>query len=251
MEDTSVVLTAGHGGHSTSGITRVSIGKFASFSITAPFPPGRREIQDIPIYCENKGRGCKWEVALGALGGHMTTCGFTLVPCPKKCEGEDEEIKSFLRKDLANHLKKDCPNRDYECELCGEEGTYWYITEYHDDECDKKVVPCPNAGCCEVMPREDLDDHYSYECEYEIVSCKYENIGCGVEMVRRNMATHEQDNALHLQIAIGAVVKLQDTVEDLKDRLERTEHHLCCVDSIKTFALHGYQNKKENNERFV
>ena len=179
----------------------------------------------------------------------MATCEFALVPCPIECEGEDGAVKTFLRKDTASHLERDCPNRDYECEHCGEEGTYCYITEIHDDECDKKVIPCSNAGCCKAMPREDWYGH-NCECEYAVISCKYKDIGCEVEMERRNMAAHEQDDSLHLQTALGAVVKLQGTVEDLEDRLELVEHYQSRVDALKTFALYEYQSKKKNNEMF-
>ena len=158
------------------------------------------------------------------------------------CEAEDGLAHTFLRKDIANHLGYDCPNRDYVCEHCGEEGTYLYITEYHDDKCDKKVVLCPNAGCCEVMLREDLDDHDD-ECEHAIISCKYGDIGCEVEMERGNMTTHEQDDSFHLHMALDAVVELKGTVNDLQDRLEE--------DPSKTFALHGYMEKKEVNEVFI
>ena len=57
----------------------------------------------------------------------MATCEFTLVPCPKECKDEDGVAKTFLRKDMKNHLKEDCPNRDYECMHCGEEGIYGFM----------------------------------------------------------------------------------------------------------------------------
>ena len=180
----------------------------------------------------------------------MAACGFTLVPCPKECEDEDGAVETFLRKDVASHLKEDCPNRDYVCEHCWEEGTYHSITEFHYHICGKKVVPCPHAGCSEVMPHENLDDHCD-KCDYAVVSCKYEGIGCKVEMERRTMAAHEKDDTLHLHKALGAVVKLQGTGKDLEHRLERAEHRLSCVDSIKTFTLHWYKKMKENNRRFV
>ena len=221
----------------------------AKSSIIVPFLLGRREIQDIPIHCDNDERGCKWEETLGALAEHVVTCGFTLVPCPKECEDEDGVAHTFLRKDIANHLEDDCPNRDCVCEHCGEEGTFQYITDIHDDECNKKVVPCPNAGCCEVMPREDLDDHDD-ECEHAIISCKYDDIGCEKMMERGNMTTHEQDDSFHLHMALDAVVKLKGTVNYLQYRLEDAEDQLKMCSS-KTFALHGYMEKKEVNEVFT
>ena len=37
-------------------------------------------------------------------------------------------VKVFLRRHLKLHLDNECPNREYECEYCGEKGTHVYIT---------------------------------------------------------------------------------------------------------------------------
>ena len=183
----------------------------------------------------------------------MATCEFTLVPCPKECKDEDGVAKTFLRKDMKNHLKEDCPNRDYECVRCGEEGIYCYITGIHDSmTCLKKVVPCRNARCCKVMPRENLDSH-NRKCEYAIVSCKYEDIGCEGMMERRNIATHDRNNdSFHLHLALDAVVELKGAVGDLEDSLKDAEDQLADLRCpSKTFALRRFEEKKEGNEVFT
>lgn len=182
-------------------------------------------------------------------------CGFTLVPCPNECFDEDGVAKSFMRRNIMRHLELDCPCREYHCKDCGERGTFHEITIVHEHECGKKVVPCPSAGCCEVMPREDLAVHVDSECEHAVTACKYEDIGCKVEVERRNKAAHEQDDVLHLHLALHAVARLQGTVEDLECRLLLTnewvrhlEHLLDSSCSLKTFALRGYQEKMECSE---
>ena len=69
-----------------------------------------------------------------------------------------------MRKDLPTHLTSDCPNRDYECKYCGEEGTYASITELHDKVCLKKRVPCPNTGCPLAMERGGVEEHVQTVC---------------------------------------------------------------------------------------
>ena len=64
----------------------------------------------------------------------MIKCEFTLVSCPNKCEVEGDDLQ-LIRKVLDDHLKTTCPNRDYECEDCGEKGTYASIMEEHDQVC--------------------------------------------------------------------------------------------------------------------
>ena len=79
--------------------------------------------------CANVDRGCEWEGTVGTLEEHLkATCDFMPISCPKECKDDEERVQTFTRKGLAEHLEKDCPNRDYECEQCGEKGTYVSIT---------------------------------------------------------------------------------------------------------------------------
>ena len=98
----------------------------------------------------------------------MATCGFTSVPCPKKCEDGDGVAKTLLRRDIAKHLQQDCPNRDHMCEHCGEEGTHQDKTETHDPQCHK-VISCTNVACSQSIPREDLKKHLE-KCGYTVIA---------------------------------------------------------------------------------
>ena len=71
-----------------------------------------REIKALPITCNVM---CEWEGTVGSLEKHVATCDFVLVPCPKQCVGDDNNVVDFMRKDLDEHLKNHCPNRDHEC----------------------------------------------------------------------------------------------------------------------------------------
>ena len=97
--------------------------------------------------CANMERDCRWKGTIGTLDNHIATCQFAVVPCPNKCEDDIGAGELHLiKKDLDDHLKTKCLKRAYECQHCGEKGTYASITEDHDKVCDKKIVPCPNKG---------------------------------------------------------------------------------------------------------
>ena len=114
-------------------------------------------------------------------------------------------------------LEKECPNRDYECQYCGEKGTYAEITEVHDKTCVKKIFPCRNAECKETMPHGEVDKHVKSECEHTVISCKYKSIGCGVKRKRRDMAAHEQDDKqFHLDMAMDTTLQLKNDNGKLK-----------------------------------
>ena len=130
-------------------------------------------------------------------------------PCPNKCK-ENNEIQMILRKDLEKHLTEQCMNRDYKCQHRGKKDTFANITGIHDDTCEKKVLPCPNADCPDSMQRAKIKQHLVNDCEHTVISCKYEGIGCDVKMKRKDMGAHEQDDKAHLHQALTTVVKLKE-----------------------------------------
>ena len=163
-------------------------------------------------------RGCEWVGTVCTLEEHVATCGFTLVPCSKQteCEDDNDEVKCFMRKDLDEHLNRNCPNRDYECQSkCGEKGTYAYVTEVHDKTCKMKVLSCPNAGCDTKIQRQQISEHVS-KCPHTVVSCKYNGIGCNTELKREDMVPHVQDDKLHLHMALETVNIQQSAINQLQ-----------------------------------
>ena len=166
------------------------------------------------------------------LDDHVAACKFTPVPCPNQCK-EKGKITLRMRRYLDHHICRECPNRDYECEYCGEKDTYANITKIHDSICEKKKLPCTNTECTESIERGKMKCHLD-DCDYTIIPCKYKNIRCDVELKRKEMITHEEDDKVHLHLALATVVKLQDTLTAGKPLI---------------FKITEYQKKKDNNER--
>ena len=162
----------------------------------------------------------------------MATCKFTLLPCPKECKDDSNKVKQFMRKDLDKHLKEECLNRDCSCEHCGEKGTYASI-RVHDKTFEKKKVTCPKDGCSEKMQRQNILRHIATDCQHAVIPCKYIPIGCETELKREDMAAHEQDDTVHLHMAL-------DTINVLREDLKNGE-------PIK-FKLTDYQKRKERSE---
>ena len=192
--------------------------------------------------CFSIERGCRWTGTIGTIYNHTATCQFALVPCPNKCE----DNKGFgelhlMRKDLVDHLKTKCQKRAYECQHCGEKGTYASITEDHDRVCDKKIVPCPNKGrgCPLSMERGKTMQHVRSVCDYTEVACAYESLGCGVRMLRKDIKKHqENDDKVHLHLSLQTVCELKE------------QHKTLSQGEALVFKLSGYASKKENNEIF-
>ena len=163
----------------------------------------------------------------------MDACDFTLVLCPQKCRGDDKKVNWFARKNLANHLKDECSNRDYECKHCGEKGTYANIAQVHDKKCGKKIVPCPNADCTETIERQGIKRHLD-DCIHTEVPCKYQKIGCDVKMKKNvNISSHEDDDKVHLQIALNTITSMEEKMAGMKVKVLRNgESFLFRVDNF-------------------
>ena len=159
--------------------------------------------------CANIERGCRWTGTIGTLDNHIATCQFALFPCPNKCEDSKGAGElHFMMRDLHNHLKTKCPKRAYECQYCGEKGTYTSITEDHDKVCNKKIVPCPNkgSGCPLSMERGKTKQHVWSVCDYTQVACTYESLGCGVTMLRKDVEKHEKDSReQHVDLSLVSI----------------------------------------------
>jgi len=180
---------------------------------------------------------------IDALREHLITCPFTLLPCPKQCKDEQKRIKVVMKRDLGEHLQKHCPNRDFICENCGEEGTYAGIMEMHDKKCAKKVVSCTNDGCAKVMPHKELADHIQ-ECVYTMIDCKYKNIGCSAKLSKKDIAAHQADANFHFPLAVDTTIKLKQEVAALKRVTLKAGEAF-------TFKVTEFQRKKDNDIMYI
>ena len=171
--------------------------------------------------CPNLTTGCDWEGELGSLEEHQDTCDHALLPCPNECKDE-ATLFGVLRKDLATHLKEKCRNRNYQCLHCGEEGKHCDITTSHLQTCPKLVIPCPNDGCSEKLQRCMIPDHRNV-CLCQAVPCKYSKIGCSETPPRNKLKDHEQDNQLHLHIAMETILKGEESASQMQTRISQLE----------------------------
>ncbi|ORU90321.1 MAG: hypothetical protein A6F71_04970 [Cycloclasticus sp. symbiont of Poecilosclerida sp. M] len=133
-------------------------------------------------------------------------------------------IKEVMRKDLPKHMEEECPNRDYQCEHCGKEGKYAYITLSHDKKCPKKVINCSNTDCQDAIQHHRLKRHLE-GCAHTEIPCKYVKLGCQMQMKRRDMPAHEVDGNYHIIMALDSVVKLLEENVDLINKVQKLTQH--------------------------
>ena len=180
----------------------------------------------------------------------MAKCGFIQVPCPKQCKYDNDEVKCFMQKDLEEHLKTNCPNRDHECQYCGKKSPYAFITQVHDGRCRKKLIPCPNAECGDIIERQQVRKHVRTKCLYAVIPCKYKGFGCDTELKREDMAAHEQDSKIHLHMALDTVKSQQVAIDSLQATVKSLQKLVLKDKESVTFGLPEYKKKKKAKELF-
>ena len=121
--------------------------------------------------------------------------------CPLKClesDGERSgEVVRLERRELAEHEREYCPQREVKCEFCGRAVKACEMNT-HLGECEEFPVECPNscevAGetCTRQMKRGDIPLHLA-ECPLQRVKCPYWEYGCREEMERRQLDLHEKE----------------------------------------------------------
>ena len=152
---------------------------------------------------------CDWEGPVATLNAHMDLCEFLPVSCPRRCGFKPR------RKNLTEHLKKYCPYRAWECELCKEPGLYSFAAS-HLKVCPLTVIKCPSTGCPEEMQRRLVVKHLS-TCDYDVVFCKYRSIGCNATLKRMDVPRHDVENEVsHLRMAMDIIVELKNSNKSLE-----------------------------------
>jgi hypothetical protein len=180
---------------------------------------GEKHVLALGVKCnDDSDSECKWEGTVYELEEHVAACQFALVACPKQCKGAQGQINHYTKNSLGEHLEKYCPNRQAECENCGEKGTYASI-KVHDKVCKKKMVSCPNDDCIDAVQRQSIEMHLGV-CSHTQVACKYCMLGCDVWMKRHAIAEHEDDDKLHLRTALNAAVRTAEEVALIQERIE-------------------------------
>ena len=70
------------------------------------------------------------------------------------------------------------------------------------------AVKCSNDKCDWVGTVGTLEEHEP-KCEFALVTCKFRGLGCKEKLTRSDKARHEEDDKLHLYMAIETIAQLK------------------------------------------
>ena len=218
----------------------------------------KREILGMKVKCRNHQEGCTWINELGSLNDHLESsngCGYVEVECPNRCtkvetwKPQTHKTITMKRKDVENHLERNCNNREYQCKHCGKKDTYIEITgegmnfvrqDYHYKECPEIPTECPNKCGADKIKRKNVDNHRT-KCPLETVYCPNKcRVGVkllnGTEkdtdtrMLRKNLDRHLKDQC-YLRPYKCEYCKFESTFEKITGngvRKQPTNHYDDC-----------------------
>ena len=217
---------------------------------------GNREVLDLVVKCEKAREGCEWEGEIRSLDQHKSTCLHVPVPCPRECD-----VGSVLRGDLQSYLRDYCSQRDYECPHCLQMGRYRERVTSHLQDCPMVLTECPNEGCTKTIASSKIPAHVTNDCPFTVLQCRYSEAGCEIELQRKDLDEHENNNRLHLRVAITKIVDLQNQVDkltmantliqnDVRMIAKKQPKALTPKENSVTFKVTDYGKKKYNNTVF-
>ena len=183
----------------------------------------QKKILALELYCPMKSCGCEWMGRLEQLEGHMDVqsgdCLYVDIECPSHC---DQRVQ---KRNIENHLSRECPLREYTCPHCNFKASYKVVSEDHWGVCPYLPVQCPNR-CGVTCERQDLEDHMKI-CDKEELECCFSHAGCQGRFLREDEERHMEENTKkHLSLMATTMLKISKEIVKCKEASKKQEAKL-------------------------
>ncbi len=196
-----------------------------------------QRVNTLKIYCPHHKKGCKWMGEMNGVKSHLTGnpgCGYAISPCPNKCG------HSLPRKDLRDHLTKQCEYRKVRCQYCSHEDAFKAITKEHYNVCVNYPMKCPYNCGAKGIRRADLPKHED-GCPLRPVDCPFMKAGCKTRPHQKDMGDHLAANSpSHIEL-------MSKSLDSLQQRVQKSEREA----SRKMEELDQLQRTEESNRRIM
>ncbi|XP_078604264.1 TNF receptor-associated factor 2-like isoform X1 [Branchiostoma floridae x Branchiostoma japonicum] len=224
-------------------LTRTGEGKCTAHKCGETIKPGdqvfpdkaiEREIEVIPVVCNNVKDGCEWEGVVKQVKDHLSQCDYERLPCIHEAQGCQ---KSIQRKDLATHLQEECAFRTDACQWCKSSFPHNRMKE-HQKSCPSAPAKCDWCGK-KGLTRAQLEEHQKTEtgsCPNMKIPCNFTPAGCKERMEKKHLHEHQKKSTnVHLNMLLALVLQLASNFEQHRDQE---------VESRESMRLHLPQLQK-------
>ncbi|XP_072424647.1 TNF receptor-associated factor 3 isoform X2 [Chiloscyllium punctatum] len=174
----------------------------------------KKEVLALHVFCRNEINGCKKQLPLGNLEGHLLECPHQEVRCARR--GCTEMVQ---RKDLADHLNSSCKYREQTCKYCRNEVAIAELKKHEEFDCLSFPVQCPNKCNARIL-RGELNSH-QLQCLNVVMTCPFSKYGCNFQGTNQQLKMHEADSmAQHLNSVLMKNGDLENTIFELQNKLQ-------------------------------
>ncbi|XP_017322461.1 TNF receptor-associated factor 1 [Ictalurus punctatus] len=158
-----------------------------------------KEILGLRVHCAN--HGCMWKSTLKDFEEHQSQCEYALIPCNVGCG------LMVLRKTLATHLEKGCPNNKSTCPTCS--------CPLSPSELQKHV--CPSDKKAAKVEKRQKDNKQANSKRKE--TCLFSEVGCAFKGNVEKVREHEScSSAAHLQLLLEVLRGVRVSVPSPPER---------------------------------
>ena len=196
-----------------------------------------QRVNTLKVHCPHHKKGCKWMGELNAMKSHLTGnpgCGYALSPCPNKCG------HSLPRKDMRDHLVKQCEYRQVKCQYCNHDDTFRAITNEHYKVCVNYPMKCPFNCGVKGIRRCDLPKHEE-GCPLRPMECPFVKVGCKTRPLQKDIGEHLATNSP------GHIEMMSKSLDSLQRRAQKAEKEAV----RKTEELEQLQKHDESTKRII
>ncbi|XP_029470347.1 TNF receptor-associated factor 1 [Rhinatrema bivittatum] len=154
-----------------------------------------KEILELKVHCSTS--GCSWHGLMKNYEEHQGLCEYALIPCHLGCR------HVILRKNLADHLEKECVHNMAACQKCKQKMSrselQWHNCEngaFKERKNAKAEPPKDKNRTAAVWKSKD--------------SCRFSEIGCSFRGSKDKGRDHEKSSAVaHLALMLQFIKKMK------------------------------------------
>ena len=176
-----------------------------------------QRIDMLKIYCPHHRRGCKWTGEMSTVKSHLHAtqgCPYEPVLCVNKCG------QTMMRRDVKDHITKQCLLRRVRCQYCNHENTFQVVTGSHYSVCPSYPVKCSHNCNTKGIKRSEISKH-EQTCGMKPIVCPFTNSGCKAALVQKDLQDHLNTFTAH---HLDLVTKSIDSLKTRADSAERQMH---------------------------
>lgn len=186
-----------------------------------------RSLLQLKVRCGHYKAGCSWEGDLKHYDEHLNLnpepdnqlsgCKYVELDCTYLCGGR------FHRGAMAKHRAEKCPQRPFCCDYCQDyTSVHANVVYRHWQVCKCYPMECPNHCSVYAIERQNMEEHLESVCPLKLIECEFHSAGCEDMVPREDMDDHLSEcHVQHTSMLAAANARLQDELVEKGEHIQQ------------------------------